>query len=109
MTKDLPRAFALYRQACEANDHEACGRLGHLYLHGRGTEKNISEAVRLFERSCEDGDGYGCAALATCYRDGTGVLQDIARADALDTKACAAHYTNACPAGSAVKNEAAPQ
>jgi hypothetical protein len=77
----MPRAAALYKQACEADDAYACADLGRLLRAGKGVPKDIVRAAVLFRQACDHGVSSACEELqapapalylvATARRDGT--------------------------------------
>lgn len=58
--KDDNRAFALYKLASDNEFSVATARLAEMYLHGRGTERNLTEARRLFETAAQAGEREAC-------------------------------------------------
>lgn len=82
------RAAALYRRACDGDEMTACTRLGVLYGHGRGVERDPVRAAELHRRSCDGGAQRGCTHLGLAYETGEGVEPDPGRAASLYEDAC---------------------
>ena len=59
-----PQAFEQFKSAADAGDIRAYGKLGGLYLYGRGTVRNYTEAYRWFGMALASGDGYAARFLA---------------------------------------------
>lgn len=55
---DYATAFDEYRQAAEAGDVDAFGKLAGLYLYGVGTEKDYTSAYVWFGLAQHSGDKY---------------------------------------------------
>ncbi|WP_052761081.1 sel1 repeat family protein [Sedimenticola thiotaurini] len=55
---DHKEAFNQFKQAAEAGDADAYGKLAGLYLYGRGTEKDYSKAYIWFGMAEHSGDKY---------------------------------------------------
>lgn len=53
---DRATAFREFREAAEAGDSRAFGKLGASYLYGAGTEKDILQAFAWFRLALNDGD-----------------------------------------------------
>lgn len=72
--KDIAKAFRYYKKAAEMGDTVAQVKVGNLYLHGEGTQKNEKEAFHWFYKSViENGDyWWGGYQLARCYLYGIG-------------------------------------
>jgi hypothetical protein len=92
----IPRAAALYGQACDGGEAHGCGNLGFLYETGNGVEKDGARAVALYKQACEGGDAHGCGNLGFMYEAGNGVGKDDARAAALYKQACDGGHASGC-------------
>ncbi|MGI9079153.1 MAG: serine/threonine-protein kinase [Gemmatimonadaceae bacterium] len=80
--KDVNRAAALYKKACDAKSVDACNDLGVLYSEGARVPKDRPGALVLFEKACdlgnprcegiecEEGDGLGCVNAARDLHSG---------------------------------------
>jgi hypothetical protein len=90
--RDLPRARALFRKACDEDDARGCTGWG--LVEALDTEPGL--AVTPLTRGCTGGDPAGCSALASLYELGRGVTQDRARARALYARACSDGDPSAC-------------
>ncbi|MFT3772100.1 MAG: serine/threonine-protein kinase [Minicystis sp.] len=90
LPRDLARAAALYRKACDGDDPAGCAGLGRLVRAGSGgLDRDPARAVALFRRACDGGVARGCALLGEAYRDAVGgVARDLVRAVALFQSAC---------------------
>jgi hypothetical protein len=55
---DYTEAFSQYKQAAEAGDVDAYGKLAGLYLYGVGTEKDYTNAYIWFGLAQHGGDKY---------------------------------------------------
>ncbi len=55
---DYAKAYSQYKQAAEAGDADAFGKLAGLYLYGVGTEKNYQNAYIWFGLAEHSGDKY---------------------------------------------------
>ena len=67
VTKDMAKAFELYRKAAEHNLIPAMAQAGIALAGGVGTEKNIPEAKKLLERASAMGSDEADKALATLW------------------------------------------
>lgn len=84
-------AAALYEQACDRGDAQACGALGSMVAEGRGTTQNLTWASELSARACsakEHPSASACFNLARAREQGNGVAADLGLALALDAEAC---------------------
>ncbi len=104
VSRDLPRALALFTRACEAKSRWACSMVGSFVASGRGVAAaDPAGAVRWFERACDDGHGWSCNRLGEMARDGEGLPRDPKRALALFEKACQEKDEKGCANGRALK------
>lgn len=55
---DHEQAFVAFREAAEAGDERAFGRLGGMYLYGVGTERSFDRAYLWFTLAHATGDKY---------------------------------------------------
>ncbi len=69
-----------YRQAAEKGDAVAQSRLGHLYLEGKGVEKDYKQAAHWLGKAAEQGEGKACNSLGVIHLSGLGVKRDPAQA-----------------------------
>jgi TPR repeat protein len=60
VAQDVMQAVRFYRGACEAEDGEACYRLGVMYRDGIGVTRQTYQAVALFRRACRLGQTAAC-------------------------------------------------
>jgi TPR repeat protein len=85
-------AFALYRQAAEADNAVAMNNLGNMYLHGAGVAKDEVEATKWFRRAADAGVAVGMSNLGRMYESGVGVPKDLKEAARWYQKAADAGY-----------------
>jgi TPR repeat protein len=72
---------AISWQEAERLGHlEAAGRLGELYLEGRGVARNHKRAFELFERAAREGFPQAQLQLARLYESGRGIEPDLEQA-----------------------------
>lgn len=62
--QNLPRAAALYAEACDGGQVEACTHLAMMYDIGLGVARDIGKAAFFYERACALGDAWPCARNA---------------------------------------------
>lgn len=67
VTKDLAKAFDLYRKAAEHSHIPAIAEAGIALVGGAGTEKNVAEGRKYLERASAMGSDEADAALATLW------------------------------------------
>jgi len=85
ISKDLPRATALFRVHCEAGDNNACWGLGRM-LHDDPAQQE--EAQRILQRACELEHSFACNAVGWRYYAGKGVAWNVIDAAKYYRKAC---------------------
>ena len=61
---NLPKAFQLFKQAAALGDSDAWIRVGELYEHGKGTERDIRKALEAYQSAARTGNFYALAFLA---------------------------------------------
>jgi TPR repeat protein len=90
LTKDVVRATALFRQACDHGDANGCDRFGDRYRLGDSDfPKDLDRATALYRQACDGRSPFGCDHLGERYFNGEGgLLRDVARARALYKQAC---------------------
>ncbi|NNJ83559.1 MAG: sel1 repeat family protein, partial [Gammaproteobacteria bacterium] len=71
---------ARLKARAEQGDAETQNRLGNMYYHGDGIQKNHKLAAHWFDKAAEQGYAPGQFNLARLYRQGKGVEQDYGRA-----------------------------
>lgn len=82
---DYATAFEAFTAAAQAGDRRAFGKLGALYLYGRGTEVDYQKAWAWFHVAATHGDRY-----AGRYRDTAG--SQLTAAEIEDAEALAEEY-----------------
>lgn len=63
MEADVQRAAALFGQACDGGDANACSRLGVMVETGQGVTADAKKASALFAKACDGKDAYGCSRI----------------------------------------------
>jgi TPR repeat protein len=96
VSKDLPRATALFVQACNGGNMAACSALALEYLEGPSSERNPKAAVEMYQKACTGGFKPACRNLGLVLRDGRGVPPDPVGASLLLDKACRGGVPLAC-------------
>jgi TPR repeat protein len=94
--KDIIKAGALFRQACDGKLAEGCFNLGVLYENGTGVMADASRAAELYEKACQAGHAAGCIGLGLLRQSGRGVPQDAAKAADLFAKVCDRGSADGC-------------
>ena len=74
------RLFALCAAHRKPMEPRALTMLGHMSLHGEGTERNEKVALKLYRRAAEIGFPLAQTQVGVMYREGIGVKQDIVKA-----------------------------
>ena len=82
-SKNLQLSFQKYERAAAAGDAGAMAELGHLYLQGQGTPRDVVKAAEMFRKGSDAGNRRCTHELAVCYATGRGVPQDWDKAFAL--------------------------
>lgn len=95
VTKDMPQAVRLYRQAAAKGHAKSMNSLGLLYFDGRGMPKDRREAARYFRMAAEAGLPRAQFNYARCLELGDGVDKDTAAAIALYRKAAEQGHASA--------------
>lgn len=72
---DYTTAFKIWLNEAEKGDVIAQGRVGGMYAHGKGTEKNFSEAVNWYRMAANQGSLNAQFSLGSMYREGQGLKQ----------------------------------
>ena len=92
--RDLGKAEALYRSACDHGDAMGCFSLGRMYEDAIPMEAKAPEGAALlrkaaegFERECSSGNGQGCLELSAQYASGRGVERNREKSNELKTRA----------------------
>lgn len=73
---NVERAVGYYKRALGNGDLNAAGRLGDVYLSGRGVAVNVAEAERYYRLSPAGVPDPERLVLGDAYRDGNGVAAD---------------------------------
>ncbi|MCB1118783.1 MAG: SEL1-like repeat protein [Chlamydiia bacterium] len=92
---DFVQAFVNYKKAAELGHVQGKGKLGYMYLHGLGTEKDLFFAFQWLKDSALSGVDFAQYILGTMYETGTGVGKDLPMAVVLYKKAAQQGYENA--------------
>ncbi|HZF55720.1 MAG TPA: tetratricopeptide repeat protein [Polyangiaceae bacterium] len=98
--RDVRRAEAVLRKACDGNDPAACHELGALFLEG--LPRDDDAAMALQKKACDAGHLPGCGDLAgLLLTDGAMRIRvenepDVRAAVSLAQKACEGGYARAC-------------
>ena len=88
-------ALSYYTKAAEQNFAPALLRLGLLYFHGEGVEKNYQSATELFTKAANLGNVVSQYHLGEIYRQGLGVAKNAAAASIWYAKAADKNFTKA--------------
>jgi len=63
VSRDAPRAAALYKVACEGGALEGCFNLGVAYQKGTGVPLDALRAKAVFSRACDGGLAAACTVI----------------------------------------------
>lgn len=96
VTRDIPRAFSLFKRTCEGGLFDGCVKLGDYYYEGLGTPRNYAQAVATYTRACDAGNMEGCDRWGRLFSLGHGVAQNHSRAAALFKRACEGGSPSGC-------------
>lgn len=77
---DHALAVDYLNKADAADDFQAPGILGWMYLNGKGVEKDVSKAIDLLRRGIERDDQGALLNYAWCLKDGVGVEKSLEEA-----------------------------
>jgi TPR repeat protein len=95
VSKDLVRAAALFKQACDGGDSGGCLNFGLAYTWGVGVSKDGARAIALIKQTCDGGHAEACAWLGYFY------LGDYSeRIVPMDRSYAAQLFRQACEGGS---------
>ncbi|MGE4295747.1 MAG: tetratricopeptide repeat protein [Campylobacterales bacterium] len=104
--RDIPKAYRIYTQLCNANVAEACDSLGSMHTLGivdaQGRECSLfrctdnTKAATLSLKACELGWASACSNYAHSLEQGRGVAKDMERAIRFYKKACDANDSYGC-------------
>jgi hypothetical protein len=61
--KDYTKARALFAQACDGDELNACNYLGYIYANGLGIPPDAVTARKIYQKSCDGGHPRGCIGL----------------------------------------------
>ena len=61
VTRNLVRANALFKKACDGGVAHACYNLANSYEEGEGVVQNLEQARIYYRRACEAGDQEACS------------------------------------------------
>ncbi len=92
----VEEAVAIYQRACEAGEAAACGRLGRLWLDGRGVQADPERGLSMLQDACEKGDGASCGIIGARYESGKGLPMNLTRAVKMYQRACNLHDGDGC-------------
>ena len=87
VAKDLPKAFAYFKDAAEKGSAEGKYYLSLCYFKGLGCKVNYNNAAQLAFEAAGSGDSYAQTLYATYLRDGVGVQRNTTAAVAYLEKA----------------------
>lgn len=92
--KQYQKAVEYYLKVIDLNPDfaEAYFRVGILYEHGLGMDKNLSDAFKYYYKAAELKFPNALFSVASCYEDGKGVEKDEAEAVRYMTKAAETGY-----------------
>lgn len=82
-TRDFGQAVAWYTKAAEKGDTYSKGRLGNLYVQGKGFKRDLARGVKLLSEAAEANDRRAQLKLALLYELGEGVPRDLLKAEHL--------------------------
>ncbi|HTR55989.1 MAG TPA: tetratricopeptide repeat protein [Kofleriaceae bacterium] len=88
VARDVDKALALYRKACENGYAPACDSLGLMLYAGEDVTHDNEAAARWFRKACDAGAMHGCTSLGYFYQAGLTVKSDRGKARELYLKAC---------------------
>jgi TPR repeat protein len=77
---DVDEAFRFLLEGARLGNTECCLHLGNCYVHGCGTEKNLSEGFKWCKKAAEKGHARGMRYCADCYANGEGVERSLEQA-----------------------------
>jgi TPR repeat protein len=87
VVKDEIKAFGLCKQAVEKGSPPAEAMLGHMYLNGIGTPRDINLAIHYTQKAADKNVPIAQGRLATYYFSGEYVPKDMKKSILLYTKA----------------------
>lgn len=93
--RDVRKAAASYKTACDLGDKPGCARFSVLEAQGLGAPRNSVRARKTLESLCAERLPEACVGLGLLLRQ-TGIATDRARAQGLLKAACADGSTEAC-------------
>jgi uncharacterized protein len=93
---DPERALASYAAGCMPKHLPSCEAMGHLYVLGRGTEKNEGAGMQMFYVICGMGYGPGCYSMGQATEKGWGVPAEPDKAVSYYERGCRLGSEQAC-------------
>ena len=72
--------MAWFEKAAANREANAQCRLGFLYYHGQGVQKDLEQAAEWYKQAAERGDPQAQVNLGNMYLSGEGVPRDISQA-----------------------------
>lgn len=94
--RDMFRALALYRRACDGGNAHACINVGTALAKIEGEGRDTVTAAAIFKDACEKGNQEACTRLAGLYLVGDGVSLQPITASRLLNGACDRGNPTAC-------------
>jgi TPR repeat protein len=70
-------AFNWYRRSANKGNAAAMNNMGNMYLHGLGTEQDLTQAARWFKSAADNNDSYGQLNYGYLRVDGKGVEKNV--------------------------------
>jgi TPR repeat protein len=93
-SKDVLKAKAAYKKACDGKVAAACVNLG--LLQEKQTPPAWKDAAKSYEKACKLGHMKGCNNLGVAYENGAGVSQSFVSARTHFKQACDKKQPTAC-------------
>lgn len=106
---DPERAVAIYSASCNEGHLPSCDAMGHMFVLGRGHEKDEQAGMYLFYGTCTVGYGRACESMGQAMEKGWGVPADPAGAVSYYERACTLGCEHACQRARELGAQKAPE
>ncbi|MBO43546.1 MAG: hypothetical protein CMM28_07460 [Rhodospirillaceae bacterium] len=73
---DFKKALSSWRPLAQQGEAESQTRMGYLFEHGKGVERNYQQAVEWYQKAARQGEPAAQFNLGVMYRKGHGVKKD---------------------------------
>jgi uncharacterized protein len=88
LSENHAKAFALFREACDAGAEKGCDDLLWMCLESKCTPEEAAKVAQVFQAACDASRAKRCTGLGVLNARGIGVQEDDEKAEMLFQKGC---------------------